>query len=363
LYENLGDMQALAGNYPLAEAYFEKALVQPFPQPRIRRAQVYRKISSTLVQQFKHPQAQTALDQAEEALDLVHAPGPLLERQEWIQIHLVRSDVYYWGNHPDQMDATLEKIRAMAETDGRSDQRIEILSQQYMARMRHERYRPTAETIQLARRRLELTAALDNLYDTAWAQFLLGFGLLWYGKPEAGREWIAQAHDAAVKMGARLLQVRSLAYLSVISRKTEDRDALMEQTDQLLELAAAIGETTYEGIALANQGWMAWRDGDFTRAKQCCTSANEVWAKTEGNMFQWLANWVLLAIAVSRVDLGDAEKHAQTLLDPSSIYQPVEEPCAKALHAALCACQAQDACAALGLYTQALDLAKSFHDL
>lgn len=370
LYEELGDMLTLAGKYPQAESLFEKALSQPSSQPRLWRAQIYRKISITLVQQFKHPQAHDVLAQAEQSFYthkegylLENEAGTLLEKQEWIQIQLARCDLYYWGNHPDQMDAIIQKIRALVDTHGRPDQRIELLSQQYMARLRYERYRLSAETVQIARHKLELIGNLDNPYNTAWAQFHLGFALLWHGEPEASREWIIKAYDEAVRMGARLLQVRTLAYLSVVSRKTGDKAALIEQTNQLLELAAAIGETSYVGIGLANQGWMAWHDGDLIRAEQLCKSANETWEKTGGNMFHWLANWVLLSIAVSRGDLIQAERHAQTLVDPSSIYQPLEEPSAHKVNEALSACQAHEPQAALNLFSQAVELAKSFHNL
>ena len=261
------------------------------------------------------------------------------------------------------MDAIIQKILPMVEADGRPDQHVELFGQQYMARLRHERYRLSDETVEIARRRLELVNRLDVPYDIAWAQFLMGFGLLWHGEPLAAREWLVKAYDAAVRMGARLLEVRSLAYLIVVSRQIGDRKSLREQALQLFELASAIGEFAYQGISLANQGWLAWRDGDLACAEQLCNSADEIWNQSGGEVFHWLADWVMLAIAVSRHDMTRAENRALTLLDPNPLFQPINEPIAVRLDEALRACHARDAGAAFQLFNQALEMVKASGDL
>jgi DNA-binding SARP family transcriptional activator len=364
LYEELGDMLALVGKYPQAQAAFEYALAQPFPFPGLWGAQIHRKISETLMQQYQHPPAHAALDQAEKVLNLPDEAGTRPERQEWIQIQLARSNLFYWGNHPDQMDAILQKILPMIEAEGRPDQHVELLDQQMMSRLRHERYRLSDETVEIARRKLELVNTLGVLYDISWAQFHVGFSLLWHGEPQQAREWMVKAYEAAVRMGARLLQVRSLAYLSVASRQLKDVPTLREQSSHLYELASAIGEYAYQGISLANQGWLAWRDGDLLRAEQLCNSANETWKQSGGNMFPWLADWVLLAIAVSRGDLDRAEKRAQALLNPNPLIQPAREPIAVRLEEALCACRTQeDPEAAFQCFKQTLEMVKASGDL
>lgn len=363
LYEKLGEMLALVGKYPQAQAAFENALAQPFPHTGLWGSQIYRKISETLMQQYQHPQAHTALDHAEKVLNLDNGAGTLPERQEWIQIQLARSNLFYWGNHPDQMDAIIQKILPMVGTDGRPDQQIELLDQQWMSRLRHERYRLSDETVEIARRKLELVKTLGVIYDIAWAQFHVGFSLLWHGEPRAARDWMVKAYEAAVRMGASLLQVRSLTYLSVASRQLKDINSLREQSSTLFELASAINEFAYQGISLANQGWLAWQDGDSISAEKLCNSANETWKQSGGNMFPWLADWVLLAIAVSRGDLGQAENRALALLDPNSLIQPIREPIAVRLEEALHACRLQDMKAAFECFKQVLVMVKASGDL
>ena len=363
LYDSLGEMLALVGKYPQAQAAFERALAQPYPFTGLWGSQIQRKISETLMQQYQHPQAHNALDQAEQALNLRGGAGTLPERQEWIQIQLARSNLYYWGNQPDQMDTIIRKVQPMIAADGRPDQRVELLDQQWMTRLRHERYRLSEETVEIARRKLEQVDTLGVLYDTAWAQFHVGFSLLWHGEPQAGREWMAKAYEAGVRMGAGLLQVRSLAYLSVASRQLKDIPSLREQSALLHELASAVGEFSYLGISQANQGWLAWQAGDLIQAEKLCNSANATWKQAGGFMFAWLAEWVLLDIAVSRADLGEAEAHALALLDPNPLTQPVSEPIAARLEAARQAGCQQDTQAALAGFKQCLEMVKASGDL
>lgn len=363
LYEKLGEMLALVGKYPQAQAAFEHALEQPFAYQKLWRAQVCRKISEALMQQHQYPQVASALDQAEQALNISIEGGTPPERQEWLQIQLARCEIFYWGNHPDQMDAIIQKILPMVEAEGTLSQHIEVLNQQLDARMRHERYRLSDETVEIAWRRLELVNLLDVPYDIAWGQFHMGFALLWHGEPTAGREWLAKGYEAAVHMGASLLQVRCLAYLSVASRQMNDSQSLRQQSSILFELASAIGESAYQGISQANQGWLAWRDGDLASAERLCNSADEIWKQSGGYMFHWLADWVLLVIAVSHRDLDGAKSRALALLDPNLLFQPILEPIAVRLDEALHAYQEQDEDAAFQLFNQALELAKACGDL
>ncbi len=361
--EGLGDLLALTGKFPLAQTYFEQVLNLAGSAPGLWRAQVHRKLSAVFVSMYQHPAALAALDQAEQALNLAAGDVPLPDRQEWIQIELARCEFFYWDNHPDQMDAILQKITPLVEAEGRPDQQIELLNQQAMTRMRNERYRLSAATVELLRRRQVLAEAFGGVYNIAWAQFMSGFALLWHGKPLESLPLFHRSLNAAVQMGARLLEVRNLTYLSVASRKLGDLTALRAYNSRLLELAQAIGEHDYHGIGLANQGWLAWREGDAERAVRLCTSAVEIWTAAGGEMFHCLADWVLLAVAVERRDREQAEFWARDLLDPNSMHQSLEEKVAERLNDAFCACQAGEAQAAFRLFDQTLALVKASRDL
>ena len=230
LLERLGELQVITGQNLEAQVTLERALAQPFSASGLWRSHIYRKISDAKFQDHQSDQAFAALDQAELALGLPAAGGTLEEQQEWLQIQLARSQLFYWENQPDQIDALVLKIHPMIEADGRMDQQSELLSVQFMARLRHERFRVSKETVEIGRQRLALAEKLADPYILAFAQFQLGFGLLWHGDPHSAQEWVTKGFDAAERIGARLLQVRCLTYLDIISRKLGNLELLRQQT-------------------------------------------------------------------------------------------------------------------------------------
>jgi DNA-binding SARP family transcriptional activator len=364
LLVRLGELQVLNGQNSEALVTLERALAQPFSPPGLWRSQIYRKISDAQFQLHQISLAFSALGQAELALNQPLTGSALEERQEWLQVQLARSQLFYWNNQPGQIDALVQKIHPIIKADGRMDQLSELLSIQFMSRLRHERYRLSQETLMICRQRLDLAEKFADPYTLAFAQFQLGFGMLWYGDTQSAREWTTKGFEAAERLGARLLQLRCLTYLNIIDRKLNNLDLVRRQTPQLLKQALDMNEHSYYGIALANQGWLAWQDGDEMSAVNLCQAAIKNWSQNAGNYtFQSLAVWVLLAIAVSHKDLGESEHLAQVLLDPNPILQLIEEPMAGLLGRAISARLEKNSEEALILYCQAVEQAKDHREL
>ncbi|MGE5222484.1 MAG: hypothetical protein ACM3PY_08610, partial [Omnitrophica WOR_2 bacterium] len=98
-------------------------------------------------------------------------------------------------------------------------------------------------------------------------------------------------------------------------------------------------------------------------AEKLCTAAYEDWSKFGGDTFHALAGWVLLAIAVSQRDLGQAKSIVLTLLDPNPAFRPIEEPLSDLLSQALSACQKGKAEVAYQYLNQALEQARASGEL
>jgi DNA-binding SARP family transcriptional activator len=359
ILEKAGHMLALDGKYQQALPYFERALAQPFAQSGIWRSQVYRKISDTWIPQYLYDRSYLALDQAERALGVVPPDGTVPEQQEWLQVQLDRIQIDYWWSFPDRMDSRIQKIEGLVASIGRVGQQNTLLSLRYQARMRHERYRFSSDTVQIVRERMDQAEKLDDAFNLAVARFQYGFALLWHGDLLEARDWMERANESLLRMGARLPQLRCLAYLSVISRRLHEPEKLRNEIPPLLELARVINDYMYLGIGLANQGWLAWQDGNAVQAEQLCEGATTVWANIPGCVFHALADWVLLALALAREDLGKSESASRALTDPNPAFQPIAEPMSSLLSRALAACEAGGRTTALGLFRQALEAARA----
>jgi len=365
ILEKAADLLVLQGKYQQALSYFERALAQPFTQSGIWRSQVYRKISYAWVPSWEYHRnnAYTAFDQAEAALGITPPDGTIPEQQEWLQIQIDRIDIFYWRGLPDQMEALTQKIEGLVASQGRAEQQNKFLSLRYQARMRHERYRFSVETVQIVRQRREQAEKLDDPYNLAIAQFQYGFALLWHGDPVAARDWMTRANESLNRIGARLWQLRCLVYLNVISRRLHEAEELRKEIPPLLELARALNESMYLGMCLANQGWLAWQDGNGAQAEQLCQEALKEWAKLSGSVFHALADWVLFAIALDQEDISKLEAAARALMDPNPAFQPVEEPMSGLLSQALAACEAGERTLALGLFRQAQESARAVGEI
>jgi DNA-binding SARP family transcriptional activator len=363
MLEKTGSMLALDGKYQQALPYFERALAQPFTQTGLWRSQVYRKISETWIPQYLHDRSYLALDQAEQALGIVPPDGTVMEQQEWLQIQLDRIQIDYWRNRPDLMEPLIQKIEELVASIGRVGQQNTLLSLRYQARMRLERFRCSSKTLQMVWQRLDQAEKLDDAYNLAIARFQYGFALLWHDDPLAARDWMARANESLDRMGARLWQLRCLAYLSVVSRKLHEPEKLRNEIPPLLELARAVNEYTYLGIGLANQGWLAWQDGDAVQAEQLCREATTVWMNFSGCVFHALADWVLLAVALAEEDFSKLEAASRALMDPNPTFQPVEEPMSSQLSQALATCEAGEQSTALELFRCALEAAQAVGEI
>ena len=363
LLEKLGELLALDGKYPQAQSCFEQALGQAEHRPGIWQSQVFRKISDVFAARYMHDKAHAALDQAEKALELSKSGNPGAEEHELLQVQLARVEQYYWDNHPDQMEAIIQHIQPAVDAHGTVDQQVDLLRLQSQAMLRRELYRPSQEAVDLARRRVELAEMLADPIHLAMAQMQFGLILLLHGDLEWARQWLTTGYEANTRIGSRIWQLRSLAYLGVVSRKLNDRGSLREQTRELLNLTDDFRENTYYGIAKANLGWLALQDGDPNRAEQLCKEAVAVWDACGGHAFQGMGYWVLLAIAYKHRNLSQAEHCISALLDPDPKYRPQEEAIAGLLRQALSACQAQVGAAAFTLLHQALEKAHAAGEL
>jgi len=362
LYETLGDLLALTGDYTQALENFTHASNQPFSQGQIWKSTIYRKISAVQVSLYRHQDAYASLDQGEKSLEFVEDSSSPEERQEWFNLQLARGQLFYWDNDLPAMNHVLQKVKLLIEQDGWDNQRLELLSIDYQYHLRLERYRLSQTTVDLARRRRDLCLATDDRSNITYANFQLGFALLWQGEAESAQQYLTAALTSAEAMGARTIQARCLTYLSIASRKLKQIEALHSQSENLLKLTEAIGEHAYQGVAWANKAWLAWRDGNAEQAVEFGQAAHNCWDKYPGAyVFFWLSLWPLLAVAVENRHLDEAQIRARGMLD--SEQQPLLEPLPQLLSDAIQAYQVGDEPKAIRLFQQALEGAKQQGDL
>jgi hypothetical protein len=130
----------------------------------------------------------------------------------------------------------------------------------------------------------------------------------------------------AEQTGDVSLQARCLTYLTVAYRQCLHVEEARRSAARTLETATAAQMPEYVAMARANQGWLAWRAGDFGPARELARTALELWRQLPSGHasapFQWLALWPLVAAALRKEELAPAVDHARALLDPGQQRLP-----------------------------------------
>ena len=78
-------------------------------------------------------------------------------------------------------------------------------------------------------------------------------------------------------------------------------------------------------MAIANRAWVAWRSGDEETSAADARAALEGWEKLPARyVFDWMALWPLLAMAVVSQRMAEGAGYARRMLTPPQ--QPLQEP-------------------------------------
>ncbi|HEX4745961.1 MAG TPA: adenylate/guanylate cyclase domain-containing protein [Gaiellaceae bacterium] len=243
----------------------------------------------------------------------------------WIGLKLHQGHFFYMENRQTELERVIAELDEAIAAHGTEPQRRDFLHLRQQHRYRVERYVLSAETEELARE----IHALDLEDGAVFADFLLGFCLLWRGEPDEAETYFERGLEVARSEGVALIETRCLVYGLVACRKRNDVAGARARLQQIEALEELHG---YRGLVRANTAWLAYRDGDHELAMRCGEEALAEWraeGRTGYGVFEWTARFPLLGVAVARGDLVAARKHAVSMLDESQ--QPLPDDLATAL--------------------------------
>ena len=261
---------------------------------------------------------------AERLLDSVSRSEPWWWPR-WIGVKLNQAHFFYMENDIAELERVIAELEPVVAEHGTSEHRLDLVHIRQQHRYRVERYVLSEETETLARE----AYALDVAAGVPSADFVLGFCLLWRGKLDEAEAHLVKGREVARESGIALFETRCLVYGLVLRRKRCDVEGVRAH---LVELEALDELHGYFGLVRANAAWLAWRDGDLERAARLGEEALADWrseGRTGHGVFEWMARFPLLGVAVAGGDLDAASRHAGMMLDASQ--QPLPDELAAAL--------------------------------
>jgi DNA-binding SARP family transcriptional activator len=323
LWERLGDILQLTGQFEPARAAYRQGLDRSPVLDPMGRAGLLRKLGSAWRDPGRYEQARQAYDEALGILDQPSAEAAGGRWHEWIELQVDRIHLQYWQNQVQEAAELLKTLRPLVEQHGTAYQRARFFIWSALILLRRDRFRPSATTAADLRQALAATQESASAADVPLITFQLGFLLLWHDELNAAGERLETALRLAERSGDIALQARCLTYLTLIARRSGREEEVACRAAQSLEVGTAAHMPEFGAAALANQAWLAWRHGRLDDVETDSQAALELWAGLAfAYGFEWLALWPLIAAALRRDQLAQAADAARRLLHPTQQRLP-----------------------------------------
>jgi class 3 adenylate cyclase/tetratricopeptide (TPR) repeat protein len=318
LYEDMGDVLALARSQPEATAALTEALQRVPASDRVRRARLHRKIG--LVRQHERELALKAFDDAEQALGALPEKGAA--RSEWVDIQIGRLFVHYWKGETAAMNQLLARLEPHIG-GATPHQRAEYFDHLVLRDLRDLRYDASDATVAHARDYVSAARQTSDLATLASAQFLLAFVLLHVSRLDEALRIMQEGLQTARRSGHRAIELRCMTYLCTIFRRQHQLEATRKRALDSHALAAKEAMYEYVGMAAANLAWVAWRERRIAEVEDLAREALACWQRSPvAYPFQWAGILPLIAALRAGGRLPEAIDLCARLVDPSQQRLP-----------------------------------------
>ena len=317
LHDELGEMQHLLGRYDEAEAEWQVALDLIPAGDRVARAHLYRKLGNVSRDRYRYSEALATYDAAEAMLGSVDDSDSDAWWLAWAHVKLERIQTLYWLGQVAETLSLVEQIRPVFEQRGPAHFRARLYQATTMALLRRDRYVVAPETREMAGAYLRAVEEANDVEAVPAAHFLVGFVLVGSDDEldEAERE-IEAALALSERTGDVSLESRCLTYLTVVARKRQQVERTQALAERGLRVATAGHMPDYLGAAHGNLAWVAWRLRDRSAALVHGQEAVNAWKRLPASyMFEWLARWPLIGVALEQGTIEDVIEQARALLD------------------------------------------------
>lgn len=324
LHEQLGEILLISGQYEASRQNLSIAIQHLDPDDSVTSVRLLRLTAQTWSSQQRYSEAQEAIGKALALLgDLPPADPESPLMREWLETRMQQIDCLYFQNEPDEMEIVCRVLEGPLKQSGTLKQQADYCTLLGMLNNRRQRYLMNAIDVQIVCRALELAEQTKDPLLIARKHFGLGFNLLWYGDRKGAIVHLERALLLAEKLSATFIQNQALAYLTIAYRLVGNQEVVSQLARRGLTLSEDEHHPTYQGVALANLSWLAYHQGNLESAQQLAEKALPLWGDA-GYPMEWLAEFLLAAIAMQCGQLGQAQERLVVIIHPSQQRLPEE---------------------------------------
>ena len=317
--EEQGDILELIGRHREAEHAYQQARTTLPPQETLRHARLHRKIAATLDYPPHLADADRSYREAEHLLEHTEHQEAPEWREEWIQTHLGRLQVFFLLGAWQEMTHIIEKMQPLLQEYGSAIQRATFFTHVAMRDAVRDHYVVVEASLSSCQMGLSASLQTGNLHLIGATRFVLGYCLFLAGRFEQAEEELQAALMAGEQVGdAELVARCRLHFLPLVWR----RRGQVEAVRNVIVEAMAQGEQRYVGIIAAQRAWVCWRDGKQEESEAASRGAIEAWQRQQQVYpFQWTGLWPLIVLAVNSGQFALAVNYVRLLLAPTQQRQ------------------------------------------
>jgi eukaryotic-like serine/threonine-protein kinase len=323
IYEDTGDLLEVLGKHDAAKAQYDAVFGLLTEPERIWRARIYRKIAKAYTTQEKREAAFQTYAEAEKAIG--QEPDENIEEwyQEWLQIQLERNWFLYAMNKVEEIRASIKQTRPLLEKHGSPAQRAMFFTSLVLLSQRLHRYVNSTEDIAHAEIALAAAQESGDLRGIAQAHWILGVALLLRSELAAAEVHLQTCLRIVEQVGDMTIEVRCLTYVVVLHRRKGNIAVTRQLLPRLLKIATEGKMEGYIAAGMANEAWLAWREGQIGAAIEEAKAALEIWERIPlVYPFRWQSLWILIAGTLRQAQIADAIHYTQKLLSPEQMALP-----------------------------------------
>jgi len=333
LRERAADVLHSLGRFDEAAGRFAALLPVYTLTDSIGAARLHRKIAGALSAQQHVDRANEEVDRARRLLDAARSDGSDEWWREHFAVERVRLYALYIRAELEEMAEVFAQLAPQVDSHGTLLERGLFNRSLLLLRMREQRYRPAARTVELAASAVDQLREAGDAAEACFASFQHAFSMLWSGAIDDAALGLQQVLAETVRLGDAERNLLCLTYLAVAERLRSDVDSAQAFAEAAKAAARASGSSHYEGMANANLAWVAWRRGDSAAAGELTDAAAKGTPPKLKYPFVWLHALVGLAAAVEARDAAAALSYARSMID--TWQQPLPAPVESAVEAAV----------------------------
>jgi tetratricopeptide (TPR) repeat protein len=315
IIETLGDLYEIMSDHTHAQAAYEKAFEAANISDQIGRARLIGKRAKVFGNLKDYETSKVLFARSENELGTPPGEENIEWWQTWLKVRFDRIWMIHDSYNIAGMQEVFEVVRPVVERLGKTDMLAEYYFLLPTLYFNSNGYQADETILEYSTLALQLSLKGTDLELQSRTQFGYGFVQLLLGNIELAIKHLEEGLRLSTQIGYLDQQAYCITYLAVANRRAGNLEECRRYSEQMLEISEREGHSSFSASALANLGWLAWKQNDFLKANTFSKKAAAGWHPRYA--FRWHGLWTLIDISLRSRKVDEAIEYVRQLKAPN----------------------------------------------